>query len=160
MLSRMPNKGVRVLTLSKDDLCHLLVVREALEGMACRLAAESMTEVEREALGRLLAEHAKKEHVKKGEGYFQESKDFDFHFHIIKGSRNERLIKMAGGHLYDKLRVYRYKSSTQVGRTNQAIEEHHRIVEAVMAHDGIRAEAAMREHLSNARSYTLSCFGD
>ena len=42
LLQRTPNAGVSVIAPSLDDFEQLLVTREALEGMAARLAAEQM----------------------------------------------------------------------------------------------------------------------
>lgn len=153
LIERTPNIGPRVAELSDRDLYDLLVVREALEGMAARSAAELMSDAEVEDLRALLVEHGRQEEVRAGTGYYQEGKDFDFHFRIIKGSRNERLIQMLCNDLYDLLRVYRYKSSTQGGRARNAFEEHEKIVEALAAHDPDRAEAAMRLHLRRARAH-------
>ena len=153
LLQRTPNIGVRVAEFTEDDLSDILVVREALEGMACRQACLKMTDAEVKTLRQLLRSHGLQSGVKKGTGYYQEGKDFDFHFLIIKGSRNERLIQMLCGDLYDLLRVYRYKSSTLGGRAKAAYMEHEKIVEAIEARDPDAAEASMREHLRNARSY-------
>ena len=46
LIERTPHAGVRVVKLSLEDLEQLLVTREALEGMACRQAAENMTAAE------------------------------------------------------------------------------------------------------------------
>src|SRR5688572_8345444 len=46
LLERTPNIGVRVAQLSLKDLNEILQVREALEGMACGLAARNMTDEE------------------------------------------------------------------------------------------------------------------
>ncbi|WP_217898964.1 GntR family transcriptional regulator [Oceanicola sp. 22II-s10i] len=151
LLERIANKGVRVVDLSPRRLDELLKVREALEGMACRLAAERITPDEVAKLRELLTEHGSSSEVQSGEGYYQQSGDFDFHFRIAKASDNEFLISMITGDLYDLLRVYRYKSSTMTGRATRALEEHHAILDALDAGDPDRAEAAMRVHISNAR---------
>jgi DNA-binding GntR family transcriptional regulator len=153
LIERTPNIGARVAELSFADLADLLVAREALEGIACRYAAERMTDDELSELRRLLAEHGGQQSIRDGTGYYQESKDFDFHFRIIKGSRNKRIIDMLCGDLYDLLRVYRYKSSTMNGRAERAYEEHKRIIAALLARDPDKAEAAMRQHIRNARAH-------
>jgi len=156
LIERTPNKGARVTALSPQDLEGLLVVREALEGMACRLAAERMTSEELAGLKSLLKEHSNLEDVRKGTGYFQETQDFDFHFRIIKASGNERLISILCEDLYHLLRVYRYKTSRMQGRAAKAIKEHARIIKALAARDSDGAEAAMREHLRNARAHAVA----
>ncbi|WP_158965411.1 GntR family transcriptional regulator [Chachezhania sediminis] len=151
LLERRANIGVRVAELSTRRLDELLTVREALEGMACRLAAELITDAEVAELRRMIDDHARHEDVAAGEGYYQQSGDFDFHFRIAKASQNEFLISMVTDDLYDLLRVYRYKSSTMGGRAAEAVAEHHAIVDALAAQDPDKAETAMRTHLRNAR---------
>lgn len=153
LLQRTPNIGVRVAALSLKDLNEILQVREALEGMAAGLAAKNMTDAEIAALKGLLEKHGQQKSVQEGKGYYQESKDFDFHFRIVTGSRNERLAEMLMGDLYHLLRIYRYKSSTKPGRAQQALQEHEAIVAAITRRDSAAAEEKMREHLRNARIY-------
>jgi DNA-binding GntR family transcriptional regulator len=100
LLERTPNIGVRVAALSLRDLNEILQVREALEGMACGLAALNMPDAEIAALRKLLDGHEKQKSVQENRGYYQESKDFDFHFRIVAGSGNERLQQMLTGDLY------------------------------------------------------------
>jgi len=153
LLQRTPNIGVRVASLSPSDLYEVLQVREALEGLACGLAAKNMTDEELEALSELLDQHQQQKSVQEGTGYYQESKDFDFHFRIVKGSRNARLVQMLCEDLYYLLRVYRYKSSTKPGRAKQALREHRDIVAALVKRDPVDAERKMRLHIANARRY-------
>lgn len=153
LLQRTPNIGVHVASLSLNDLYEVLMVREALEGMACALAATNMTDAELSALAELLEQHQQQKSVQEGTGYYQESKDFDFHFRIVKGSRNVRLVQMLCEDLYYLLRVYRYKSSTKPGRAKQALREHKDIVAALVRRDPVDAEQKMRQHIRNARLY-------
>ena len=151
LLVRTPNIGVRVAQLSLKDLAEILHIRETLEGLAAALAATAMTDAEIASLGPLLGRHAQQKSLRDGTGYYQESKDYDFHFRIVTGSRNARLAEMLLGDLYYLLRVYRYKSSTHPGRATEALAEHQAIVAALAARDPAAAEAAMRTHLRNAR---------
>ncbi len=151
LLERKANIGVSVVELSPGRLTELLNVREALEGMACRLAAERISPEELAQLRAMLKDHAGHREIVSGEGYYQQSGDFDFHFRIAKVSRNEYLISMISGDLYDLLRLYRYKSSTMSGRAAKALEEHHAILDALASGNPDKAEAAMRTHIRNAR---------
>lgn len=153
LLERTPNIGVRVAALSLKDLNEILQIREALEGMACALAAKNMTDAEIAGLKKLLDDHERQKSVQEGKGYYQESKDFDFHFRIVTGSRNERLAQLLLGDLYYLLRIYRYKSSTKPGRAVKALQEHKEVVDALDRRDSVLAEQKMREHLRNARTY-------
>jgi DNA-binding GntR family transcriptional regulator len=153
LLQRTPNIGVSVAAMSPSDLNEVLQLREVLEGLACSLAAKNMTDEELEQLSELLDQHQQQRSVQEGTGYYQESKDFDFHFRIVKGSRNVRLIQMLCEDLYYLLRVYRYKSSTKPGRAKQALKEHKDVVAALMRRDSEDAERKMRLHIRNARRY-------
>ena len=151
LLKRTPNIGVHVAALSLKDLNEILQIREALESLACSLAARNMTDEEIDTLRELLEQHEQQKSVQQGTGYYQESKDFDFHFRIVSGSRNERLTEMLFGDLYYLLRIYRYKSSTKPGRAMSALQEHKEIVAALARRDPVAAEQKMRKHLRNAR---------
>ena len=153
LLTRTPNIGVRVAALSLNDLNEVLQVREALEGLAAGLAAKHMSDSEIADLAVLVESHGRQKSVKEGTGYYQESKDFDFHFRIVRASGNARLMEMLTGDLYYLLRVYRYKSSTKPGRAQEALNEHMALVAALERRDSEAAEAAMRLHLRNARRY-------
>ncbi|MEZ5881378.1 MAG: GntR family transcriptional regulator [Nitratireductor sp.] len=153
LLERVPNIGVRVSKMSANDLRQILEVREVLEGLACGLAAQKMSDEELDDLERLLDEHGKKKGVKGGEGYYQEARDFDFHFRVAKGSGNERLVSLLCEDLYDLLRVYRYKLSTVDQRSATALAEHRKILAAMRKRDFAIAEAAMREHIRTARMH-------
>src|SRR5205807_2308676 len=72
LLERTPNIGVRVAALSLKDLNEILQIREALEGMACALAAQNMTDEEIAGLQGLLAKHGQQKGVQEGKGYYQE----------------------------------------------------------------------------------------
>ncbi|MFA7603496.1 MAG: GntR family transcriptional regulator [Novosphingobium sp.] len=153
LLERTPNIGVRVAQLSLQDLNEILQVREALEGLACGLAALNMPDAAIAALDKMLDDHGKQKSVRENKGYYHETKNLDFHFSIIEGSGNERLTQMLSGDLHYLLRVYRHKASPRPGRAAQVLQEHRAIVSALKRRDPQAAEQAMREHLRDARRY-------
>jgi DNA-binding GntR family transcriptional regulator len=150
LVNRVPNVGARVSTAQPSDLTDLLYVREALEGMACRLATERMTDAELAELAKLLEGHAAQRSLKAGDSYYQRPGDYDFHFRIIQGSRSAKLIEMLCDDLYYLLRIYRYRSSSRKGRAQESLREHQAVVKAMMARDPDAAEKAMRTHLRHA----------
>jgi DNA-binding GntR family transcriptional regulator len=152
LVERVANQGARVVGLSHDALIDLLVIREALEGMACRLATERMSEADLDALAALLEDHAAAPPLRTGRGYFQGAGDQDFHGRILRGSGNPRLTGMLEGELYSLLRLYRHLLSMRPGRPAEALEEHRAIVAAMRARDPDAAEDAMRVHIRNSRS--------
>lgn len=151
LLKRIPHVGVSVIGLSPEDLLEIFEVREALEGMACRLAAANMTDAELSEVEDLLQRHSDDEQLQAGAAYYQEAGDFDFHYRVASGSKNSRLIGLLCGDLYYLLRVYRYQSGSSAGRAWQAFEEHRRILAAIRARDPDAAEALMRKHIKRSR---------
>src|ERR1700693_1891246 len=57
LVTRVPNAGARVVVLDRKTLSDLYAVREALEGMACRIAATQMSDDEITQLSKLLDRH-------------------------------------------------------------------------------------------------------
>ena len=150
LVMRTPRIGVRVIALSSSDLAQLFEVREALEGMACRLAAQRSTRREIKFLQDLLAGHGRDESVLRPDGYYQRKPDEDFHLSITTFARNPRLQDLLMEDLYYQLRLYRFKASTEPGRAQAAFREHQAILDALSARDPDAAEAAMRRHVRNA----------
>ena len=151
LLVRVPHIGVKVANPSLEEIIDLYMIREVLEGLACRLAAERLTDAELKRLRSVLFDHSAHDDVKAGTGYYQSPGDQDFHFQIIEGSRQARLTETLLGDLYQQLRIFRYRSSVNPGRAKAAYEEHVGILEALEKRDGELAEQLMRQHLRHAR---------
>ncbi|MGE3991407.1 GntR family transcriptional regulator [Pseudorhodoplanes sp.] len=147
LVTRSPHLGARVVELKLEDVRELFQMREALEGMTCRLAAITMSDSDLDALASNLVAHSQQPELAAGESYYQPGGDNDFHFRIARGSGNTRLIRALCDDLYHVMRVYRFRSSTQAGRARQALGEHQGIAAALRARDPDAAEARMREHI-------------
>jgi DNA-binding GntR family transcriptional regulator len=157
LVVRKPRIGVSIIELSPEDLGKLFAIREALEGMACRLAAQVIDDKELNQLKKLLASHEKNPKILSVGGYFQRTQDSDFHRHIVRCARNEQLEHLLMQGLYYQLRMYRFQASARAGRPEEAFAEHHAIVKALEKHSPDEAERAMRLHIRNAyKSLTLA----
>ncbi|MCR9175411.1 MAG: GntR family transcriptional regulator [Alphaproteobacteria bacterium] len=152
LVERVANQGARVVSLDQAQIMDLLVIRESLEGIACRLAAARIKPAELKRLHGMLEGHAQDASVVSGKGYFQGGGDLDFHYRIVRASGNDRLIKMLDEDMYSLLRLFRQRLSTAPGRPAQALEEHRAVLAALEARDPDEAEAAMRTHIRNSRA--------
>lgn len=152
LITRIPHVGVRIMALSLDELLQIYQVRETLEGLACRLAAEHMSDEEIRQLRSLLLRHEAQIAEQEGRAYIQEEGNVDFHYRVIHGSHNAVLIQMLCGELYHRVRIYRGQFSVTEGRPAKALKEHQRIVDAIEARDGELAEFLMRRHIATARA--------
>ena len=151
LLVRVPHVGARVVSLSHAELIELYEIRESLEGMACRLAAERMSQAAIDELRHVLDTHERDAAFQAGQGYYQQEGDYDFHYRIIQGSGNQTLYKMLCGELYQLVRMYRIQFSSTPNRPRQAFAEHHRILDAIEARDGELAELLMRRHIGASK---------
>ncbi len=151
LLVRVPHVGARVVSLGYAELIELYEIRESLEGMACRLAAERMSQAEIDELRQVLDMHERDEAFQAGLGYYQQEGDFDFHYRIIQGSGNRTLTQMLCGELYQLVRMYRIQFSAIPNRPRQAFTEHHRILDAIADGDGELAELLMRRHIAASK---------
>lgn len=151
LVLRTPNVGPHIVSLTPDDLVEIFHIREHLEGLAVRFAAERMSKSEFDQLEQRLETHARDEHLVRGNGYFQRAGDQDFHYLIVQGSRSPRLIELLCNDLYYMLRIYRFRSSGVTGRARTALDEHKAILAALRARDPDRCEKLMRAHISAAR---------
>ncbi|MCU7816277.1 MAG: GntR family transcriptional regulator [Candidatus Thiodiazotropha sp. (ex Lucinoma kastoroae)] len=151
LVERKPNIGARVVTLSYEQLIEIFQIREALEGMATRLAAQNMSDQEIKALQVLLEEHGQQIEEQQGQAYFQKQGDLDFHYRIVQGSKNHHLIGLLCDDLYHLLRMYRYQFGMRSKRSRQAYDEHHYLLNAIVARDPEMAELLMRQHIRSSR---------
>ena len=157
LVERKPHAGVRVVALNCEELREIFTIREALEGMAARLAATEMSDPEIHSLRKLLELHESRVRESQGQSYFQQHGDMDFHLRILKGSGNRRLHKLMGDELYQLILMYRRQSSQRPTRPLRALEEHKRICDAIEARDPELAEMLMRRHIQGAKNSLQSC---
>lgn len=143
---RRHNAGARVCLPSPAELRELYELRECLEGMVCRLAAQSMSNADIAGVRALLDEQESSAKLREGT-YIQGEHDLDFHCRLAAGSGNAMLERQLGGVLYDKLRVYRRQYGMVGPRALPAYQEHRQIVDAIAERDPEMAEMLMRRHI-------------
>ncbi len=160
LLVRVPRAGMRVVTLTNVIMEEIYTVREALEGMSARLAAERMSDEDIESLSILLDKHQYSIDKSKGKQYFQREGDLDFHYRIAKASNNQWLIDLLSSELYQLLRMCRQRSGQTPARPLKAINEHRHIVEAIRNRDAELAELLMRRHISGAWNIVKNLLND
>lgn len=151
LVQHVPHVGARVVHHSLAEMIEIYHVREALEGMAARLAASAIDVPTIDGLYRLLDAHAEHLAASVDQTYLQREGDFDFHERIIRAARNDKLMRMLQGDLYHPVRMYRYHGSQHAARSQRALHEHRRIVDALADRDGDLAEMLMRRHIESAR---------
>ena len=153
LITRSANQGPRVVMPSVEALAELFVVREALEGMAARMAALNATDAE---IAQLRAMVTAPGSWPDGGGEAvdgaYEKLDQDFHGAIAQCSRNPMLIDLLGNALYPLLKLYRGTPTGHRPHRQRAVLEHQRVVDAIEDRDADLAEILMRRHILSAKS--------
>lgn len=155
LVVRVAQQGARIASIAREELEELLIIREALEGAACRIAAVRITTDELAQLHAILAYQRRKDSEGSMLDYYREPRELDFHFCIARAARSQRLISLLYGDLFYLLRVHRYRASQLPGRTTRSLDEHEAILAALESRDGDLAETLMRHHLGKARESIL-----
>jgi DNA-binding GntR family transcriptional regulator len=151
LVVRTPRQGVRVVVPSRTHAIELFTIREVLEGLAARQAAQWATPDEVAQLRAMLDGHREALARPDAIMYWQATANSDFHFLIARISRNSHLFELLCGEYYTLFRLYRMKHHIVPGRAQRALVEHTRIVDAIADGDAELAELLMRRHIASAR---------
>ncbi len=147
LVVREAYQRARLAPLELNDIREIFEVREALEGMACRLAAVRMSEA---ALGDLLRQVEASRQPGSEAAYFTEEYKFNFHVAIVSACGNPRLQSILTAEVYDLIRLYRWASNAIPGRDGKAPQEHWQIARAMATRDAELAESLMRAHVQRS----------
>ena len=152
LVTREAQMRARVISLDAEAIVDLFHMREALEGYACRLAAERITDEELTSIEQQLeaTRQASLDPARRTAG-----SAFDFHTLIVQASGNARIIDALCGDLYLLLKIYRKWSGAVSERKSAAYDEHWQILRAMRARDPDLAESLMRSHVRRAREHII-----
>jgi DNA-binding GntR family transcriptional regulator len=148
LVSSTPNKGIVVQGFDEQDIADLYEVRSQMEGLAAARAALQMSPAQRQALQDAYeCEYRSTEQQEDNE----QLQDLDNVFHelIFKGTGSKILEK-----ILQPINIYtrhaRSISLATPGRSKQVVEEHGRILEAILSRDSEKARQCMSEHIAMA----------
>jgi DNA-binding GntR family transcriptional regulator len=140
-----PRRGIFVSGVDVGDIAGLSEVRLVLEGKTARLAAERRNEADLDATQELLDELVltAEEHDER------RLIDLDqrIHRHVYRCAHNPFLEATLEEYYVLTLRIW-FLALDRVERLDDAIREHHQILEAIRDRDPDRAEEVMRAHVA------------
>jgi len=141
-----PHQGYAVPELSGDDVAEIYALREVVEGLAARLAAQGGSPALTRELARLVARQRRclSEDV---ETYGD--LDLQFHQRLWEASGNQRLLQVATT-FESQVRLLISTSALVPGRLDVSVDEHDEIRAAIEREDADDAEARMRAHVRQA----------
>jgi len=142
-----PHKGATVSSVTAADLWEVYVMRSRLESLAARIAAERVTAEDASALRAVLAEMEANTHT--GDRETIHRLNFALHELIWKISRT-RLLSQTLSTFKDYIEMSRSTLLLTRRGGHVLLEEHSKIVHAILRKDPNRAETLMVKHLEHA----------
>src|SRR3954468_453329 len=138
----IPRRGIHVVRKSKREVVEMITVWAAIEGMAARLAAPRITEVE---LGELhaLVDVFQEDPSEQLSEYSRAN--MQFHKAIIRMGGIELMTSLTEN-LFIHMRAVRSVTMTQDNRAQRSIADHRDIIAALEQRDADLAERLVREH--------------
>ncbi|MDP4025257.1 GntR family transcriptional regulator [Methylobacterium sp. NEAU 140] len=143
-----PKRGVIVTPLDGHALRDVYEIREVLDGLACRLAAERAAGPAREAGAALIRQG--REAIASGSYARQISADLAFHQFIYGLSGNASIEEAARPHWHYMRRIMGAVLRVEHHIPDDIWDEHAAILEAIVAGEPVRAETLGRAHIARA----------
>jgi DNA-binding GntR family transcriptional regulator len=145
-------RGTFVAELSAADVAEIYQVRILLESFAATVAATRLTDADLAGL----RDSVNAAEAAVGEQRVEEACLLDIRLHgsIVSATGNRR-IKQILSQMDDQVHRIRLLASRDPERMRHTLDEHKRIVSALMARDEALAEKEMHVHLSAARENAL-----
>lgn len=145
IVAHVPRQGASIRTLDYAEVMELYEMRAVLEGTGARLAARAASDIEVEELCDMNRQLAALGNVPDAFALNRQ-----FHSALLEAARNRFLTRSVQA-LQKALLILGPTTLTESDRAEQAVEEHTRILDAILDRDGARAELAMRSHIEAAQ---------
>jgi DNA-binding GntR family transcriptional regulator len=142
----VPRQGVYLVDYDPGRALEMYIAREALEGMAARLAASNVTDRQLAILQRSIDEQ--RDCLSKGDtdGYY--TRTLEFHEEILRAANNltlERLLKS----VFAQMRAMRIQRNSIPTHLPQSCTDHEKILAAIRKRDPDLAEREARSHIQD-----------
>jgi len=150
----IPNKGVVVRGLTKNDMHDMYDIRAYIEGASARRSCNIISKEDIQKLEEILDNE--KEIIEKSNFSIFLDSDFDFHYVIIK-SINSRIFENLLTSMMEYTKSARRNSLLFGARCKSAYEEHRMIFNAIKERNEEQTQLLMETHIINAKnSFILS----
>jgi DNA-binding GntR family transcriptional regulator len=147
-----PKWGAMVVEITPEKIYGRYIVREALEGMAARLAAENITYEEKEQLMELAG---KCDRELLGDGVSRQDKanlHYTLHEKIVNITRCPELIQSINR---NNLHTVILSNAYHIDWLHDDPERHRNLAQSIISGDPDRAESTMRQHVRDGYAMEL-----
>jgi DNA-binding GntR family transcriptional regulator len=151
LIERVHNQGAVVSRLTAEQVEALFDVREVLEALAVRLATQNAPKGTWDSLSKLFGEPAHAALAANDINYYVDAVD-EFRRQTVLEARNAFLSQSLDT-LYDRTRVLVRRLVLVPGRVEAALEEHQKIIDAMIKGEAERAEELKRANIRSAREW-------
>ncbi len=143
-----PRRGFYVRVFDLDEMLAVFELREVLEGLACRKAAEAITPEQIKRLRTFFAAFAELTTITDVKAYAEEDKAF--HAFLIEIGANTFLSSILETYNIIKASYQSVATEGLIRKPGETIGEHIAIIDAICQRNASEAERLMRIHLSNS----------
>jgi DNA-binding GntR family transcriptional regulator len=148
LAERSARRGFVVGGISREEILEVYAVREVIDGLAARLAAQACLPTELDHLTWL--QRRLRKAAEQHDYRLMIELNIEFHEAIARGSRNVLLLQFMR-QIHDWVRRFKDTTVSYGGRGTDAAEEHDALLEAIAKRDPDAAERIAREHMARAR---------
>lgn len=145
-----PWKGTFVLDLTLQDVEEVFQMRMVLEPLVVELIIPKLDEKICGAMQDILNEQQKHMQELNADEFIRV--DRDFHMFLCDLTGNKRLIQVLGN-LSDMLQRLGIKAISQEARYKEVLDEHAKIINALLDNDPVKAKQAMLYHILRTKEY-------
>jgi DNA-binding GntR family transcriptional regulator len=153
LIQRFARRGLVVAQITPEEVLEVYTVREMLDGLAARLAAQGILSAELDRLT-WLNDRLRAAAVA-GDSKAMMTLNLEFHEAIAKASRN-KLLQEFMRRIHEWVRRFKDTTMALPGRGIEAVEEHDKLIDAIRARDPEAAERLARGHMSRAHQCRIS----
>jgi DNA-binding GntR family transcriptional regulator len=143
LITASAGNALTVKSISEEQLLEIYYTREALEGMAARLAAGNAGQIE---LAKLRAIHDEMK-IPSVSGNLRQLRQLsgEFQLALFRAARNDTMFRLLK-HLQEQIRQFGGTTLTQPGRAKEFVAYAKALVAAIEKRDGEAAERIAREN--------------
>lgn len=144
LVTFVPHRGTFVTDINLTDLHRLTEIRLEMEGYAAELAAQRATEADLTAIASLMREL---DSMEESDVHGLMRLDQRIHRQVYRSARNPFLQAMLEEVFNLSLRIW-FLGLERGVHLKEAVEEHRRLLDAIVSHDAARARSVMRDHIA------------
>lgn len=144
-----PNRGAWVTTVTEEEVEEVFPVLGALEALSGELACKHITDDEIKEVQELHAQMMQSYQNRDLDAYF--SINQKIHYAILMAARNKTLATSSQA-LSLRMQRARYLANMSEGRWFEAVQEHERILQYLVARDGPNLAATLQSHMEAKRA--------